>query len=290
MPQFLHQILFQNSPSIYLKLTEVVTLLGSLQTGYSEARGLNLKYSKFAQATDQNVKKISSRNGMLICYGPSLAISSLFLLYKLEGVKVIPPLIPQSTGLLSVLSTVGLDQNAGDLRMIALASALTIHFLKRELEVLFVHRYSGHMTLQTALLISCSYLFTSANLLYAQLVYESIWPPVMDLTWLGIGLFVVGIAGNYYHHYLLSRIRKKGQDVYAVPQGGLFPLVVCPHYLFEIIGWAGMAFISQTPYAFCSLLGTLFYLMGRSYATRQWYLQKMDDFPRQRKAIFPFIF
>lgn len=266
-----------------------MTLLGSLQTGYSEARGLNLKYSKFAQATGENAKRISGRNGMLICYGPSLAISSLFLLYKLEEVKVLPPLILQSTGLLSFVSTVGLD-SAGDLRMIALASALTIHFLKRELEVLFVHRYSGDMTLGTALLISCSYLFTSANLLYAQLISESLWPPVMDLAWLGIGLFVLGIAGNFYHHYLLSRLRKKGQEVYAVPQGGLFPLVVCPHYLFEIIGWAGMAFISQTPYAFCSLLGTSFYLMGRSYATRGWYLQKMDDFPRQRKAIFPFIF
>jgi steroid 5-alpha reductase family enzyme len=158
------------------------------------------------------------------------------------------------------------------------------------MQVLFIHRYSGDMTLQTALLISCSYLFTSVNLLYAQQLSESMRPPAMDLTWLGIGLFVVGIAGNFYHHYLLSTLRKKGRDGYAVPQGGLFRLVVCPHYLFEIIGWLGMAFISQTPYGFCSLLGTTFYLMGRSYATRQWYLHKMEDFPQQRKAVFPFIF
>jgi hypothetical protein len=141
MAQLLHHILFQNPPSIYLKATEIMTLLGSLQTGYSEARGLNLKYSKFGQASDENAKRISSRNGMLICYGPSLAISSLFLLFKLEDVKFIPPSILQSTGLLSFVSTVGLDQaSASDLRLIALASALTVHFLKRELEVIISYK------------------------------------------------------------------------------------------------------------------------------------------------------
>ena len=158
------------------------------------------------------------------------------------------------------------------------------------MQVKFVHRCSGNMTLETALLISSSYLFTSANLLYAQQLSESMSPPPVDLTWMGIGLFVVGIGGNFYHHCLLSRLRKQGQDEYMVPQGGFFSLVVWPHYLFEIIGWLGMAFISQTPYAFCSVLGMSIYLMGRSYATRQWYFHKMEDFPRQRKVIFPFIF
>jgi len=134
MAQLLHQIFFQNPPSVYLKVIEVITLLGNLQAGYSETRGFNLKYSKFAHAKDENAKKISSRDGMLICYGPSLAISSLFLLYKLEQVEFIPPLILQSTGLLSFVSTVGVD--ASDLCVIALALALTIHFLKKELEVI----------------------------------------------------------------------------------------------------------------------------------------------------------
>ena len=76
------------------------------------------------------------------------------------------------------------------------------------MQVMFVHRCSGNMTLETALLISSSYLFTSANFLYAQQLSESMSPPPVDLTWMGIGLFVVGIGGNFYHHCLLSRLRK----------------------------------------------------------------------------------
>ena len=32
---------------------------------------------------------------------------------------------------------------------------------------------------------------------------------------------------------------------YSVPQGGLFPLVATPHYLFEIVAWLGIALAAQ---------------------------------------------
>ncbi|KAJ0492953.1 putative 3-oxo-5-alpha-steroid 4-dehydrogenase/very-long-chain enoyl-CoA reductase [Helianthus annuus] len=42
-----------------------------------------------------------------------------------------------------------------------------------------------------------------------------------------------------------------------------------------------MSCISQTPYAFAFTLGTICYLMGRSYATREWYISKFGDkFPK----------
>ena len=72
-----------------------------------------------------------------------------------------------------------------------------------------------------------------------------------------------------------------------------FPKVVylgLSHYLFEIIVFIGVSFISQTTYALCFTIATIFYLMGMSYATRRWYTSKSEDFPKHVKALIPFVF
>ncbi|MBA0571140.1 hypothetical protein Golob_004730, partial [Gossypium lobatum] len=77
------------------------------------------------------------------------------------------------------------------------------------------------------------------------------------------------ISGNFYHHYLLSKLRTKGDKEYKIPKGGLFELVICPHYLFEILEFLGISLISQTLYSFSVTLGSALYLMCRSYVTRK---------------------
>ncbi|KAH7536869.1 hypothetical protein FEM48_Zijuj03G0031900 [Ziziphus jujuba var. spinosa] len=98
-----------------------------------------------------------------------------------------------------------------------------------------------------------------------------------------------GIAGNFYHHILLAHLRKKGEKEYKIPKGGLFGLVICPHCLFEIIGFVGFFLISRTLHAFFIAIGISFYLMGRSYATRRWYISKFENFPKDGKALIPSI-
>ncbi|PPS03344.1 hypothetical protein GOBAR_AA17323 [Gossypium barbadense] len=66
------------------------------------------------------------------------------------------------------------------------------------------------------------------------------------------------ISGNFYHHYLLSKLRTNGDKEYKIPKGGLFELAICPHYL--------------------------------SYVTRKWYMSKFEDFPKEVKALIPFVF
>jgi hypothetical protein len=161
-------------------------------------------------------------------------------------------------------------------------------------QVLFVHRYSGNMPLATAATISTSYLLvTTVNMIYALHLCRDLPDPAIDLLYPGVLVFAVGIAGNLYHHYLLSRLRGGssggGDKGYRIPRGGLFELVTCPHYLFEIIGFFGFAMISQTVYALAVASGTAAYLAGRSCATRRWYQSKFEDFPAKIKALVPFI-
>ena len=154
-----------------------------------------------------------------------------------------------------------------------------------------VHKYSGEMGLDSMIIILVSYFTLSSSLIYTQQLTQGLPQPSTDLKYPGIVLFLVGIIGNFYHHYLLSKLRAKGgKKEYKIPNGGLFELVICPHYLFEILGFLGISLISQTLYSFSVTLGSAFYLIGRSYVTRKWYLSKFEDFPKHVKALIPFVF
>ncbi|XP_077225990.1 steroid 5-alpha-reductase DET2-like [Tasmannia lanceolata] len=146
------------------------------------------------------------------------------------------------------------------------------------------------MILDSAIPISLGYFFSTASAIYAQHLTVGMRGPTIDLKYAGIVLFLAGIAGNFYHHHILSKLRNKEDKGYKIPKGGIFSLVICPHYLFEIIEFIGISFISQTVYLFSFTLGTIFYLVGRSYATRKWYVSRFPNFPREIKALFPYIF
>ncbi|ONK74252.1 uncharacterized protein A4U43_C03F4350 [Asparagus officinalis] len=146
------------------------------------------------------------------------------------------------------------------------------------------------MLLDSAIPISFSYFISTVSMIYAQYLSQDMPEPAIDLKYPGLALFLLGIAGNFYHHVLLSKLRIKDDKGYKIPKGGLFGLVICPHYLFEIIGFCGVSLIAQTVYSLSFTLGTTLYLIGRSSATKKWYLSKFENFPREIKTLIPYIF
>ena len=173
---------------------------------------------------------------------------------------------------------------ANAIQWIVLASVF-IHFAKRVLESLFLHKYSGVAGLLTTILIASFY--STAAYLIGWLNAAPI--PAMDIWFvLGIVIFLAGIAGNFQHHRLLADLRKNSLD-YFIPKGGWFEFVVCPHYLFEIITWLGIALLSRHLAAWLVLLFVIDYLSARSIRTLKWYHEKFSDFPKDRKAILPFV-
>ncbi|KAG8390821.1 hypothetical protein BUALT_Bualt01G0123400 [Buddleja alternifolia] len=272
--------------SVVITAMSVISFVSLSNAGWMETKGKHMQYSKLrnvgkksatatATATDDDDDdkkkkkkddkenaKLSGKVGMIVAYTPAFlaGVSSFFL-------------FPD-----------------GDLRFTLLRSAVTIHFFKRLFEVLFVHKISGWMDVEAMTTISLSYFLSSSTMIYTQNLMLQLPEPTVDLKYVGVPLFLVGIGGNFYHHYLLSRLRAKGEKQYKIPQGGLFNLVICPHYLFEILGFFGISCISQTVYSLSFTLGTTFYLMGRSSATRDWYQSKFEDFPKDVKALIPYIF
>ncbi|GAA0144565.1 dehydrogenase [Lithospermum erythrorhizon] len=260
IPSVVLNFLFPPPPSVFITTMSVIGFASLANAGFMEIKGKHMQYSKLAE--EKKKAQISSKTGMLIIYTPAfLAGLSSLIIFPNE-----------------------------ELRFTLGSGALTIHFLKRVLEVLFVHKFSGSMDVEAAIAISLSYLSMTSTMIYAQNFTKGLQVPSTDLMHPGVAIFLVGIVGNLYHHNLLSNLRREGEKDYKIPKGGFFNLVICPHYLFEIMGFIGITCISQTIYAFSFTSGSILYLMGRSYATRDWYKSKFEDFPENVKALIPFIF
>uniref|UniRef100_A0A7N0U5P5 3-oxo-5-alpha-steroid 4-dehydrogenase C-terminal domain-containing protein n=1 Tax=Kalanchoe fedtschenkoi TaxID=63787 RepID=A0A7N0U5P5_KALFE len=263
----LSAVFFPPPPSTFVTAMSVISVVSLANAGLSEIRGKHLQYSKFWNANGAKSSplagiKLSGKAGMALLYVPALvAALASFVVYPVE-----------------------------DVRFLLICSALALHFFKRVFEVLFIHKYSSKVMLESALVISLSYSLSTATMIYCQYLSKDFPEPSINLMYAGVVAFLIGICGNFYHHYLLSKLRESGSKEYKIPQGGLFSLVICPHYFFEIFGFLGFTLISQTLYALSFTMGTIFYLMGRSYVTRKWYASKFEDFPKHIKRLIPYVY
>lgn len=110
---------------------------------------------------------------------------------------------------------------------------------------------------------------------------------------IGSTFFGVGLLGNFYHHYLLAKLRSSKQtSKYVAPKGGLFEYVACPHYLFELVGWLGIAIVSHHLNVYLVFTSMCSYLGGRSVAQNEFNKKTFGekDWPRNRKNLVPFLF
>lgn len=63
-----------------------------------------------------------------------------------------------------------------------------------------------------------------------------------------------------------------------------------PHYTFELVSWMGIAITAGSLNSLLVVGSMTSYLAGRSVATKRWYLANVKGFPKDRKAIIPFLF
>ncbi|KAI8072677.1 3-oxo-5-alpha-steroid 4-dehydrogenase-domain-containing protein [Gongronella butleri] len=113
----------------------------------------------------------------------------------------------------------------------------------------------------------------------------------------GAALWLAGLVGNIYHDNLLFSLRKRttakesGKKRYVIPRGGLFHWLSAPNYVAETVEWIGFYIIcgDSTP-ALLFALSTAANLLPRAYSTHQWYKKTFSTYPKQRRAIIPYVF
>jgi 3-oxo-5-alpha-steroid 4-dehydrogenase 1 len=106
---------------------------------------------------------------------------------------------------------------------------------------------------------------------------------------LGFILFVGGFTLNQHSDKVLIGLRQPGESGYKIPRGGGYRFVSCPNYLGEMIEWAGWALMCWNLGALAFLVWTIANLAPRAFRTHRWYRQQFSDYPRERKALIPFI-
>ncbi len=213
-----------------------------------------LRYSKFAVG-----KGVPSRLGMFFLYFAPIVAATICA----------SPYLP-----------------AASLIQWVVYGAIMFHFAKRVLEALFLHKYSGHMQVFSMGVILSFYSFLAGMISWLNADAST----EMGIGfYLGIILFLVGEASNFYHHILLARLRTK-ESGYFIPRGGWFEGAACPHYFFELLAWLGIALLSQHLFAVLALIAMIGYLTARSIKTRQWYQRRFPDYPAERRLMIPFVF
>ena len=96
------------------------------------------------------------------------------------------------------------------------------------------------------------------------------------------------MINNKSDSYLIS-LRKNKDNGYVIPKEGLFKYISCPNFFGEIIEWLGFAILTWSVAGLAFFLWTFFNLVPRALSHHKWYKKTFPEYPKERKAVFPFI-
>jgi len=107
---------------------------------------------------------------------------------------------------------------------------------------------------------------------------------------IGLLIFISGLIININSDHILRTLRKPGETGYKIPERGLFKYVASPNYFGEILEWTGWAILTWSLAGLSFTCFTIANLMPRAYTHLKWYRSEFKDYPKNRKALIPFIY
>ncbi|KAF9888105.1 3-oxo-5a-steroid 4- dehydrogenase [Aspergillus nanangensis] len=174
---------------------------------------------------------------------------------------------------------------------------LMVHFLKREFETVFVHRFSNATMPARNIFKNSAHYWVLAGFNIAYWVFRpdaaaATTEPNPNLLYPGLALFVFGELANLNAHLVLRDLRRPGTTERGIPSGFGFNIVTCPNYLFEIIAWLGVYLVSGLSWS------VLFFVTIGGAQMASWAAKKErryrkdfgDKYKRKRSVILPGIF
>lgn len=105
----------------------------------------------------------------------------------------------------------------------------------------------------------------------------------------GALLFAMGYYTTKRSDLILAGLRTDSADDYQIPRGFLYRYVSSPNYLGETVQWFGWGLMTLSPAAWVFILWTLANLLPRAISHHRWYQENFPDYPKDRKAVIPFV-
>ena len=177
---------------------------------------------------------------------------------------------------------------------------LMFHYVKRELESWFVHRFSVDTMSYTRLLSNSFVYWIWEGICLGYSLFSPYWTPPSFLPYcvkicLITSFFAFEVL-NGLGHLNLRNLRPPGTRVRGIPTGLGYDLVSCAHYFYEIICWSVFAIFVHTMAAYVWLIFTCVVLSDWGMTRHLRYIKEFDGkegrllYPPERKALIPFIY
>ncbi len=104
----------------------------------------------------------------------------------------------------------------------------------------------------------------------------------------GVFVFFTGMYINKTADKHLISLRTSNEG-YKIPHGSLFKYISCPNHFGEVVEWVGFMIIACNLPSMTFAIWTFCNLSPRSLNHHNWYKEKFNNYPKNRKAILPYI-
>lgn len=175
------------------------------------------------------------------------------------------------------------------------AACWSLHYAKRLLETIFVHRFS-HSTMPIRNLFkNCAYYWGFTAYVAFHVNHPKFTAPCLVQVYGALAAFLLCELGNLSIHINLRNLRPPGSKVRKIPKSDanpltkLFNFVSCPNYTYEIGSWIFFSIMTSCIpaglFAFAGAYQMAIWALGK----HKNYKKEFKDYPKSRKAIFPFV-
>ncbi|XP_041475398.1 very-long-chain enoyl-CoA reductase-like [Lytechinus variegatus] len=173
----------------------------------------------------------------------------------------------------------------------------TLHYAKRLLETVFVHRFS-HATMPITNIFKNSIYYWGFAAFVAYFMNHPLYtPPTFGdgQVYFGLFMFLLCEYGNFCIHIALRDLRPPGTRERRIPyptgnpMTQMFRFVSCPNYTYETLAWISFAIMTQClpVLLFCLAgFGQMAIWAGGKHRN---YKKEFKEYPRGRKTILPFL-
>lgn len=229
--------------------------------------------------------------------GPQISWRTVFVIEYLGPLLLYPVFYMQPTWIYGAIApNTSVDPEfVKEVQLCALV-AWSFHYGKREIETLFVHRFSNATMPLLNIFKNSGYYWGFAAYVAYFVNHPLYTPPSPDLFYCGMCLFYFMEVGNFSAHWTLRMLRPPGTRIRRIPRGGLFEFVSCPNYTYEICSWIGFNLMTKT------VAGILFMCFGAAQMLvwaknkHRRYKREFDGkenrplYPPNRRILVPFIY
>ncbi|KAI9335851.1 3-oxo-5-alpha-steroid 4-dehydrogenase-domain-containing protein [Zopfochytrium polystomum] len=243
-------------------------------------------------APGKRLAEYNIRDGDTVIFkdlGPQVGWTTVFLIEYL-GPLLIHPLLFFGTSWIY-----GRDERKTVVQIVTFCMVM-VHFLKREYETIFIHRFSNDTMPLRNLPKNCFHYWVLSGALMGYFVYQPgftggvVGSIHLDALPFIVGMFVYAEVSNLITHMILSDLRPPGSKVRNIPFGYGFTYVTCPNYFYECMAWLCVAIVNGS-------LATYFFFVVSFVQMYIWALKKHkrylkefgDKYPKNRKVMVPFL-